>query len=94
MDIRREKIDEAIIRCTDIFRELGLEDDEIEIVHRSGWVGIKAVMMEKEAEESAANLITERKRATLDKIIEISPTIIACIALIISLIGIVLKLMR
>ncbi len=92
MKLRREKIRKAISRCADAFSELGLTNEEIEIVSRSLWVGIKMELMEKEVEETAFNRIEEKKRTALDKCISASPAIIATLAVIISLISIALKL--
>lgn len=93
-ELRKDKIRQAIKETAEVFRKLGLNMSEIEIVTRSGNVSARVEMAKKEMEDDARKWIEKPQTKTKNKIVMILPAITSLTAIIISLISIFLKLLQ
>lgn len=92
MELRRDKIRQAVKEMSEIFEKLDLNKEEIEIVTRSGNVGVRIQMAVKEMEDEAREYIEKSQTKPSKKIVKILPAITSLAAIIISIISILAKL--
>lgn len=92
MELRRDKIRQAVKKMSETFEELELNKEEIEIVTRSGNVAARIQMAVKEMEDEARECIEKSQTKPSEKIVKILPAITSIAAIIISIISILAKL--
>lgn len=86
MEIRRDKINEAVEEVCRIFDDLGLSYEEREIVHRSGWKTAAEYQLDEEIRKEFEEML--RKPTLEERVMKVLPPVIASAAIIISLIAI------
>lgn len=92
MELRRDKIRQAVKEMSETFEKLDLNKEEIEIVTRSGNVCARIQMAVKEMEDEAREYIEKSQTKLSEKIVKILPAITSIAAIIISIISILAKL--
>lgn len=93
-EIRRTKIKEAIKETSNVYEKLGLNMTEIEIISRSQNVSAKVIIAKKQLETEAEEILEEQRTPMKMKIIKWMPSICSTLAIVLSIIGLVLRLYR
>ncbi len=89
MEIREEKVKQAIKEISNIFNELELNIEEVEHVVRSGYIAARCVIKENEIEKEADKYV-KRMETTKESTVQWLPTIVMIIGIILEIIMLVI----